>query len=327
MESGYLKNLEISRVIIINPSSQGGHTGKNQDLLYDSLTESIKNSKIVFTKKPGDGKSLARQYLKKGYKEIIAVGGDGTINEVGNGFFEAIKSDKPDQIKNINPKAIFSILPSGTRNVFANSLGLPQQFEECVNSLDKLKPKKIDVIAAIVTNPVSKKPTKPRICFNAVEIGAAAEIIQRSKKIRSKINSRLISTITGIIATVPTYTSNMFEITIDDKITINQNVTICIIANGKYLGGQFKVAPQSGISDGYLDVILLKDSGSLMMLDGLIRMKSGNYFEKDNILYFKAKKIHIKSKEKSVTTSVDGEPIGVLPATFQILHKKLFMRF
>jgi diacylglycerol kinase family enzyme len=99
-----------------------------------------------------------------------------------------------------------------------------------------------------------------------------------------------------------------------------------VIANGKYLGGQFKVAPQSSISDGYLDVILLKDSGSLMMLGGIVRMKSGNYFEKDNILYFKAKKVHIKSKERSVSISVDGEPIGVLPATFQILHNKLFMR-
>ena len=322
-----MKNLEISRIIIINPSSQSGRTGKNKEILFNALTESFKNSKIIFTKKPGDGKKLARQYLKKGYKEILAVGGDGTINEVGNGFFEIINGDKPDLIKNINPKAIFSILPAGTRNVFANSLGLPQEFEQCVDSLSKLKPKKIDVITAIVTNPISKKLTKPRICFNAVEIGAAAEIIQRSKKVRSKINSRLISTITGIISTVPTYTSNMFEITIDDKITIDQNVTICIIANGKYLGGQFKVAPQSSMSDGYLDVILLLDSGSLMMLDGIVRMKSGNYFEKDNILYFKAKKIHIKSKERSVSISVDGEPIGVLPATFQILHKKLLMKF
>ena len=179
---------------------------------------------------------------------------------------------------------------------------------------------------SIVTNPISKKLTKPRICFNAVEIGAAAEIIQRSKKVRSKINSRLISTITGIISTVPTYTSNIFEITIDDKITINQNVTICVIANGKYLGGQFNVAPQSSISDGYLDIILLKDSGSLMMLGGIVSMKSGNYFEKDNILYFRAKKVHIKSKQRSVSISVDGEPIGFLPATFQILHNKLFMR-
>src|SRR5919202_6445299 len=75
-------------VLIVNPSSSSGSTGKNWNDFYLKVKEFFgENPEIVFTTKAGDGTSLATEYLEKGFKNIVAIGGDGTINEVANGFF------------------------------------------------------------------------------------------------------------------------------------------------------------------------------------------------------------------------------------------------
>jgi diacylglycerol kinase family enzyme len=102
---------------------------------------------------------------------------------------------------------------------------------------------------------------------------------------------------------------------------------MCIIANGMYLGGGFKVAPQAKVDDGNLDVIIVKNSGSFKIINELINMKNGIYYEKENIIYFRTKKIHIVPKEREIALSLDGETVGVLPATFQVLHNKLNMKY
>jgi len=166
------KSIQHSGVIIVNPTSQGGET-ENNTVLSKILNKSFHKSNIIYTKKEGDATRRTRYYLKKGFKEVVTVGGDGTINEVGNGFF--VYDERSNNMKSINPKAIFSFIPSGTRNVFANSLNLPMDLDEYIKKTDKLKPKKIDVISAQYTLPGNKIFSRPRLCFNAVEIGAGAQ--------------------------------------------------------------------------------------------------------------------------------------------------------
>ena len=75
-------------IFILNPNSQGGATGKNWDTTYDKIKEFLpRQHRIIFTKKANDGTNITRKLLKEGYRNIVAVGGDGTINEVANGFF------------------------------------------------------------------------------------------------------------------------------------------------------------------------------------------------------------------------------------------------
>jgi diacylglycerol kinase family enzyme len=67
----------------------------------------------------------------------------------------------------------------------------------------------------------------------------------------------------------------------------------------------------------------MKDSGSFKMLDELVNLKSGEHFDDDNIMYAQAKTVSIKSKERDVTVTLDGEPIGILPAVFHVFHNAL----
>jgi diacylglycerol kinase (ATP) len=266
-------------VLIVNPSSSSGSTGKNWDDFYLKIKEIFgENPEVAFSKKSGDGTALAGEYLKKGFKKIIAIGGDGTINEVANGFltFNGHRKNEADSIHNaageldhhhkgresnidaiiaieepltlrqINPDAVFGIVPSGTRNVLAKSLNLPNGEVECCKHFVESKPQRIDVISAVVTKTSDEETSMevPRIFLNAAEMGVAAEIIDKSKKIKDKVKNRIISTISSVVATLPTYASNLCEISIDDgRENFLTKMTMCVIANGKYLGGGFTAAP------------------------------------------------------------------------------------
>ena len=340
-----IKQKEIDTVLVVNPNSSSGLTGKGWNDLYSEIKEVLgaTSVEVALTKKAGDGTTLARQFLKQGLKKVVAIGGDGTLNEVANGFFEepvGIHSNKttgsgsglppPSEfppLRTINPDAIMGVIPAGTRNVLAKSLGLPEGIVNCCKKFQLGKPKKIDVIYVTVTNQEDHSSTISRIFLNAAEMGVAAEIIDRSKKVREVVNSRIVSTITSIAATLPTYQSNECEVSVDNnekKFAIK--MTMAVVANGQFLGGGFKVAPHANMSDELLDLVILKDSGSLKMVDEFINMKDGNYQEEDNITYRQARKVSLISKERDVTVTVDGEPIGILPATFEVIPHALTVR-
>ena len=337
-------------VLIVNPNSCGGSTRKNWESLYNQIKEILgENPEVAFSQKSGDGTTLTRDFLREGFKKIVALGGDGTINEVANGFFEEITSGnnssnnktKPSSpiLKPINPEATMGLVPSGSRNVLAKSLDLPDGIVECCQRFVNAKPQKIDVIAAVITTAAEAPATasidhpnevSARIFLNAAEIGVGAEIIDRSKKIRDKINSRFISTISGVIATLPTYESNLCEVSVNDgRQSLLSKMTMGVVANGMYLGGGFKAAPQASVSDGLLDLTILKNSGSFKMLDELANMKGDEDYrdEKNDIFYIQAKKVSIKSKEREITVTLDGEPVGNLPATFEVYQNALRVKF
>lgn len=323
-------------ILILNPNSRGGSTGKNWEETYSEIREFLpKHHQIIFTKKPNDGTDLTRKLLKDGYTNIVAVGGDGTINEVANGFFEfKVKKRKfignhdklrfDFQLGLINPRAVLWIIPSGTRNVLAASLGLRHQGIESFKLIRQMKKRKIDVIGLTLTDRNNPAVTHSRIVLNAAEIGVGAEIIDRSKKVRSKVKSRILSTVAGIVSTLPTYESNECDIIFDGDKKISTKLTMGIVANGKFLGGGFKAAPRADISDGLLDVVIMKNSGSFKMLDKLVHLKGdSHYTDEEDILYYQASQVVFIPKEAEITLSLDGEPVGILPAIFRTYHKIL----
>jgi diacylglycerol kinase family enzyme len=326
-------------ILILNPNSQGGNTGKNWDETYSKIKEFLPiHHQIIFTKKANDGTLMTRKLLKEGYKNIVAVGGDGTINEVANGFFynrssrnNSVTSSsgfKPrSHLKSINPDGVLHIIPSGTRNVLAASLRLQYEGIDSFMHINEMKKSKIDVIGVTTADKDDPTLTRNRIVLNAAEIGVGAEIINRSKKVRAKVKSRLLSTVASIISTVPTYESNSCEIILDNDKTISYNITMGIFANGQFLGGGFKAAPKANMSDGLMDVVILKDSGSIKMFDKFVSLKSDDsYTEEDDILYYQVSQVTLLPKERNMTVSLDGEPIGILPASFKVYHNALCLK-
>jgi diacylglycerol kinase family enzyme len=330
------QTVKADTVLIVNPNACSGLTGKNWDQLYDQIKRVLgkTNIEVVLSKKAGDGTRLARDYLRRGFTEIYAIGGDGTINEIANGFFEEntgirnrVSKTNASRLKPINTNAKLAVVPCGTRNVLVKSLNLPGGVVECCKQIASVrnKPVKLDVIGVQATNKEDGSKTPLRIMLNAAEMGVAAEIIGRSKKVRNVVKSRLVSTVAAVISTLPSYESNLCTISLDNNFrkTFDTNMTMGVVANGKFLGGGFIAAPNADMSDGLLDVVILKDSGSFKMLDELVNLKSGEHFDVDNMMYAQAKKVSIKSKERDVAVTLDGEPIGILPAVFHVFHNAL----
>lgn len=327
-------------ILILNPNSQGGNTGKNWISTYSKVKEFLpRNHRIIFTKKTNDGIFDTRKLLRNGYKNIVAIGGDGTINEIANGFFNLQPQNRnienlerfsfDDKLKPINPNGVLYIVPSGSRNVLARSFGLKHKGVQALKRIKQMDKRKMDAILAVITDKDSPSLTHKRIILNAAEIGVGAEIIDRSKRVRRKIKSRFVSTIASIVATLPAYNSNECDIVIDGDKRISSNVTMAVVANGRFLGGGFKAAPRAKFSDGLLDIIILKNSGSFKMLDKLIELKgTSTYKFEEDILYYQASEVKFLPKEKNVTVtvSVDGEPIGMLPAIFKSYHDALTIK-
>jgi len=343
-----MKNIVMTKksIVIVNPNSSGGQTGKNWDSLHAVLKKYFgEDIEYIFTKKADDGTILTREYLEKGYNNIIPIGGDGMINEVANGFFK-IRIDKGFNLENIkdnknpskfvhldvtNSEAILTVLPGGTRNILVKSLGLPSEIEECcktVTSTDNFK--KIDVITAVIhdRNDDKDKDYVSRIILNAAEIGVSAEIINRSKMVRDRISSRLLSTITGVLATLPTYQSNVCELIEYFNDTGNTNIktlltkmTMAMVSNGSIMGGGFNAATRAEMNDGLLDTVIVKNSGGFKILEKLVDIKRGedSITNQDEIYYGQSQAIALLSDlENNITVSVDGEPIGILPSYFKV---------
>ena len=211
--------------------------------------------------------------------------------------FAKIKLDS--KLKLINPKGIMYIVPSGSRNVMARSLELKHQGPESLMRIRHMKKRKMDVIAATITDKETPSLTHNRIIMNAAEIGVGAEIIDRSKKVRGKIKNRFVSTMASIIATLPSYSSNECDIVIDKHRKISTKMTMGIVANGRFLGGGFKAAPRARFSDGLLDIIILKNSGSFKMIDKLIELKgTSTYKYEEDILYYQASEVKFYQKRE-----------------------------
>jgi len=102
---------------------------------------------------------------------------------------------------------------------------------------------------------------------------------------------------------------------------------MAIIANGKFLGGGFNAAPRASFSDGLLDLVIMKNSGSFKMLQKLVEMKGDSqYTKEEDLLYYQASQVAILPKNRNVTVSLDGEPVGILPAIFKIYHNALTIK-
>ena len=144
---------------------------------------------------------------------------------------------------------------------------------------------------------------------------------------------------TGLITTVSTFENGVCNISINKQDVGKTNgnsaynnlitkMTMGVIANGRYLGGGFQGAPNASVSDGLLDMFIVKDSDGLKMIDELINMKIGDISnQSDDIFYVQAKNIEIKpGKDTNLSVTVDGEPIGKLPAYFEVHPNILTIR-
>ncbi len=311
-------------LVIVNPASADGATEKNWPKIASDLRTHFGSFTVTFTESVGHGRTLAREAASRGTRLIIACGGDGTISEVANGIIES------------NKEVELGILPAGTGSDFRRSIGMSKNVANAACALRNGRTKKIDAVRVTFINDAGERETRHSI--NVASFGMSPNVLDRAasgeakkwipgfapRKIGSKL-SYAAATLQTTLAASPAEVL----VQIDDGSERRLRVAEFCVANARYYGGAMKIAPDAKLDDGYFDVVTIGDANSFRLLTNAPRLYFGAHLRMSEVTHVLAKEVVARSasKDKEVRVELDGEVLGRLPSTFQIVPAALRVRF
>lgn len=281
-------------LFIVNPVAGRGEAYKKWSVIKKEAEEELLDYDVVFTSEPGEGVFLAKAGVAKGFQVLVAVGGDGTINEVIRGIIEAGNSH---QVK-------LGVIAAGTGNDLIRTLGIPADVKKAVQVLKNAREEKIDL-----------GKINGDYFINTVGIGfdgaVAYEINTNVKWLKGTL-----AYLYGVLKTLIKYRSPKMLIKIDEQIYEGRYFLVAI-ANGKYYGGGMMIAPDANVTDGLLDIVVIKDLPKLEVLKVFPKIFSGKHIQHSKAEVYRGKKIYLESSER-VLIQADGELKGILPMGFSL---------
>lgn len=300
-------------IVIVNPQAGNGRTEKIWPNIESVLEKSIGSFEVLHTTCRGDATDLSRRILAVDTVRIVAVGGDGHLNEVLNGFIE---NDLP-----VNPEARLSFVMTGTGCDFQRSLGISSKWQNAAAKLKDAKVRKIDV--GKVTYTAADKTQKIRYFDNIASFGlsGAVDHCLEHSRLRDYLGGSPLF-LWATIKTVFTHPNQSIRFRIDDGPEEEICSRLCLLANGRYFGGAMHAAPEAELDDGLLDLLMLKEISVAKFLWHLPKIYKGTHLKIPEIFFQKVRKLTAESSEQ-VILDIDGESPGYLAATFEVLPKIL----
>jgi YegS/Rv2252/BmrU family lipid kinase len=304
--------------VIVNPFSAKGKTAQRWDLIKEAIRFYYKEFKYIFTEQPQQATEIARSLLKDGFDLIIGVGGDGTLNEITNGYFHTANAAGSQTPQAINEEASLGIIPSGTGSDFIRFMKIPRDFSQSVERIKNSPSRKIDVGKIVFEG---KDHTTQKYFINVADFGLGAEVIGTLSETPSSKRGPLHYYI-GLLQTLKKYRSKSVNIVIDDKEEITGRYVIGAVANGSIFGGGMVIAPDARPDDGYFDLVLVGHMNTPEIICHTPKLYSGSINKSKKVLIKKVKKIRVTSDEP-VNIEYDGELGLPLPAEFQCISAAL----
>jgi YegS/Rv2252/BmrU family lipid kinase len=306
---------------IINPRSGGGKTGRDVQSIAHRVAEVAGPITVAQTNAPMDATRITTHALMEGYERVIAVGGDGTINEVVNGFFQNGQA--------INPEAEFALLNLGTGGDFRKTFDIDAGFDASLERLAEGRVRRIDV--GRFTFVTSDGKTGTRHFANIASFGMSGDVVDRVN--RATLIKRVLGPFAytwGSLMSFVRYQSKPVRLKIDNAFDDVVSISTCAVCNGQFFGGGMRVAPDASPDDGMLDVIVMGDAPRMDVLKSLGDIKTGKHVNNPNVKIFRAKSVIATPVEATLGAPVlieaDGELPGQLPAMFEVLPKALKFR-
>jgi diacylglycerol kinase (ATP) len=255
--------------------------------------------KLRLTQRAGEAESYARDAIRAGCDYVIAAGGDGTLNEVINGIAP------PGRMGGI----CVGIVPLGTANDFARTIGLPASVDD-----------NIDILRAKQTAPIDLVRVRSDCTRYFVNVSAGGFSGLVHEKLTPEIKSTWgpLAYLRSAAAALPELHAYHTNIVFDGRERLMIEVYNVIVANGQFVAGGLPIAPQADLRDGLLDVILVPRRSPAKMMLLAAEMLLGNHVSSNAVIFRRAKKISVRSRP-GMWFNVDGELIGNDPAVFQIL--------
>lgn len=280
----------------MNPVAGTDKAKKLVPLIKEKMDKTHIIYKITLTSKPKEATDITIKGLEEGFNSIVAVGGDGTINEVAMGIVQ-------------KGYGTLGIIPGGTGNDLARSLDIPQDPEEALYSL-----------LSGVTKDIDFGRINGKIFLNVASMGMDAEIVKRNEKIKKIIKSSISYTI-SMIMTLALYKSKRLTIELD-KDSIETDVLLAAVSNGKYYGGGIKICPMASIDDGYFHVVIIKKMSKLKLFTLFPLVFKGEHINiTDYVSVYKSKNVNLKF-DNELILNIDGEVLTVKDSVSFITHSQ-----
>ncbi|MDF2685149.1 MAG: hypothetical protein K0S55_330 [Clostridia bacterium] len=273
--------------LIFNPLS--GKSKESSVQLMDVIKE-MQSLMIIpepFLIEPGcDLDDVVKDSVAKGYRMIIACGGDGTISSVAR------------SIVNTNANVTLGVIPTGTRNNVALSLGIPADISAAIALLRTGRRLKFDI--GLCKCKEAKTPF-----IEVCSIGLFSKLFSAGDDIQHGKIMRIGDFIETFVTTPP----SEIRLTLDDKREVNQLGHVVLISNTPYVGINNKVSSPNCFRDGYLDVLVLANQSKTDLIGNVLKGSLTNHQEDPRIQHYRVRKVTVDTKP-AMTVMADSVTIG-----------------
>ena len=304
--------------VVVNPNSAGGRTRSDWPKIKPQLEKFFPNMQVAESQTRGETAHLVRAALKDGHLDVIAVGGDGTINEAVNGFFE---NGAP-----VSPDAVLGFVSSGHDSDFRRTFGIKPGYEAGIARLKQSRIHRLDVGHVACLSP--RGEPVGRYFVNVASFGLSGRVASRLNRDRltNLLGPRLAFAVHGGLALLGWHPQRVRLIT-DAHYDEIAGITDVAIANGRWFSGGLKIAPNAKPGDGLFDIVVMGGAKRRRLIEILKHLRGGKA-DPALRLVRAARLVAAPTVETRgvVEVETDGESVGVLPATFQVLPGAINLR-
>jgi YegS/Rv2252/BmrU family lipid kinase len=291
---------------VVNPNAGNGKGKKDWDRIFDLFEKNNIQLNVKFTEKKGHAIDFTREAIKEGFRKIISVGGDGTLNEIVNGSFTQ---------DYCSPKEItIGMVPVGTGNDWGRMFGIPLLYEGAVNVIkeNKLMLHDIGIISYYRGDEKEK-----RYFINIAGLGFEALVVKKTNKQKDKGRSNNAIYFYNLLTSLISYRITKAEIIIDGKKS-TCNIFSINVGNGRYCGGGMRQTPDALPDDGLLDITVIKEMGRIEIIRNLKILYDGTILSHPKVDGYRSTNISVTS-ESILYAEADGESLGHTPVEFSVI--------
>ena len=266
---------------IVNPAAGDGAGARVGADLARELESSGFKLEIIRTPAPGEAARIAREAAADGCRTVIAVGGDGTANEIANGL--------------VGTGTALGLYPIGSGNDFARALGYPRKRRDIARFLAGARRRVIDV-----------GEVNGRIFVNAAGVGIDGHVAERVEA-SARVVGPALGYFVGALVSIATYRPQPMRLQIDGQ-TLEGKHLLVVAANGTHFGSGMHVAPKAKVDDGLFDIVVAGDLGRWASLVALAKLYRGTHVNGRDVLAFRARSLDVEL-ERELPAQADGEPL------------------
>jgi len=297
-------NSERKILLVINPTAGKGLIKELPLAGVEAQGHQIKKSLTAF---PGHATKIVQKALLTGYDLIVAVGGDGTFNEVINGFFR--------QDKLINPRAALLLIPNGTGSDFARTIKLqPRE-----RSLEQLMASALLNYYDLgkITYLTHQGKNKMRYFINLIDVGLGGETVHQVNRKKAR-GGGLFTYLPAVLKKVFSYQNSRFTLEIDGERVLNKQISTVVVANGGFFGGGIEIATGADPTDGIFEIVVIGNMQPWQIVYHLPKVFKGTHYQHPQIHHYRGQQVNIITENK-VLLDVDGEDPGTSPVSIEIM--------